>query len=428
MANYILNKTVVVISDLHVGDPVDDRLDDFDRDEEFVHLLSDVIPQEVGWPVTLIINGDFIDFAQVLPELGRHSAGDRFGVTDDRSLLKIQRVINGHPLVFSALKGFIERGGQVLILPGNHDIDFHWSDVFAVFRKSLGDAPVPHLLFVKEGELQEQGIYIEHGNQYSFDNWFEFWREPIRIAPDNRLRLERPWGTLFMDLVYNDIEDLYPFVNKIYPHSKLAWTALRSVCSDEKVSARAIARLVAFFLTKGRRFIQGRLLGEEGGKEVFVDYASPENVGAFLKGLEINASETRLTDIVCETSMLLPKLESAALDYTEEFLPGYLGQTDEWGMSNRQMELLKSGEIVLVAFGHTHVPLDGNLAPPWSQKDPRRVFNTGSWMPQIKISEYESPNWTELYLREQVNDIRYLVIDLTQTPTGRLLSLPRISD
>ncbi len=239
------------------------------------------------------------------------------------------------------------------------------------------------------------------------------------MAPDNRLRLERPWGTLFMDLVYNDIEDLYPFVNEVYPHSKLALTTLRSFCSDERVSVKAIARLIAFFLTKGRRFIQGRLLGEEGGKEISIDYASPEHIGAFLKGFDISASETRLTDIACETSMLLPKVESLALDSTEELLPGYLGQTDEWGMLNRQVELLKSGEIVLVAFGHTHVPIDGNLAPPWGHKDPRRAFNTGSWIPQIKISDYESPYWTELYSREQVNDIRYLVIDFTQTPSGR---------
>jgi UDP-2,3-diacylglucosamine pyrophosphatase LpxH len=427
MANYILNETAVVISDLHVGDPVDSRLEDFDRDEDFVHLLSEVIPQEVGWPVTLIINGDFIDFPQVLPELGKHSAGDRFGVTKDRSLLRLQRVIDGHPLVFSALKDFIERGGQVLILPGNHDIDFHWSDVFAAFRKSLGDAPISQLRFVKEGEIQEQGVHIEHGNQYSFDNWFEFWQDPIIMAPDNCLRLERPWGTLFMDLVYNDIEDLYPFVNKVYPHSTLAWAALRSFCSDERVSARAIARLIAFFLTKGRRFIQDRLLGE-GGKEVCVDYASSGHIEAFLREIEINASEIRLIDIARETSLLLPRFERSAVDSIEEFLPGYLGQTDEWGMSSRQIELLQSGEVTLVAFGHTHVPVDGNLVPPWGEKDPRRAFNTGSWMPQIKINEYESPCWTELYSREKVNDIKYLVIDLTQTPIGRLVSLPCISD
>ncbi len=55
----IQNQDVVVISDLHVGDPNEANLDDFRTDSNLSELLLKVIPGEIKRPTTLVINGDF---------------------------------------------------------------------------------------------------------------------------------------------------------------------------------------------------------------------------------------------------------------------------------------------------------------------------------------------------------------------------------
>lgn len=438
MANLISNPQAVMISDLHVGDPQNKQLEDFDRDDDFERLLTKVIPEKVGWPATLIIAGDFIDFPQVLPELGKHDFGDRLGATEDESVRKLKRVIEGHPKVFNAIKKYLELdGSQILILPGNHDIDLHWPDVLSELRGAVGGPGSPQFHFVKEGKISEQRIYIEHGNQYSYDNRFEFWETPFLKDSWNRLRIERPWGTFFMDMVYNDVETMYPFVNKIYPHSRFATLAIVNFFKGELNIGKSIARLVFFLLIKGKRFGLGRLLGPE-DEEV-----STASVEEFLLDLGADPRDPRFAEVVSETSKLIEADSRSTItsdtrgtsidssDMVEAFTAsqpsedgvdseGLLGRTDERGMEDRQIELWKPGGIDLIAFGHTHLAIDGNKHPQFGLNSPRRAFNTGSWMPTIPIGEYESPKWGELASMPRTHDVRYLAIELGNHPKGRL--------
>src|SRR5262249_340293 len=113
----ILHSHAAVISDLHVGSPTNPRLEDFDRDADFERLLGCVLPTRAGGPATIIIAGDFIDFPQILPELGKTSPGERFGSTEAESLSRVELAIEGHPRVFHALHDFAKSGNQVLLLP-----------------------------------------------------------------------------------------------------------------------------------------------------------------------------------------------------------------------------------------------------------------------------------------------------------------------
>jgi UDP-2,3-diacylglucosamine pyrophosphatase LpxH len=421
MDHLITNDTVVVISDLHVADPdVDPNvkkkgLDDFNGDAAFERLLGDVIPKRAGSAATLIINGDFIDFIQILPSLGRHSAGDRFGVTENESVLKLQRAFAGHPRVFDSLAKFLSDGGQVLVMPGNHDIDFHWPQVFEEFRKRLGNVPEPRLRFVKEGSIKEQRIYVEHGNQYSFDNRFDSWMNPILEAPDGRRRIERPWGTLFLDLIYNDIKDLYPFSNKVYPHGELAWIALRSFKNDKNVSAKAIAQLMVFFARKGKRFLWERMMGADENRPVAMESVW-ERVGS--------VDADRREEITAQISALIGETEGVISPSGPPAGQSVmLGRNDDWGMGKRRHELLTSGEFDIVVFGHTHTAVDGNKRPSFGTEDARRSFNTGSWVPSIPIGEFENPTWADLETKASLPDIHYLLIDLKPHPTASLETL-----
>lgn len=434
MANLISHPVAVVISDLHVADPTNKNLDDFDKDDEFVRLLSEVIPREAGGPATLIINGDFIDFPQVLPELGNHKLGWRLGATKEESEERIRRVITGHPQVFESLKMHLQKNGQVLILPGNHDIDLHWPSVFEILRQALGGVESPYLSFVKRGEIDEQRIHIEHGNQYSFDNKFKNWRSPIIQAPDGNQRLERPWGTFWMDVIYNGIEEKYSFIHQVHPTWQLARIALRSFMDDERVSASVIAKLLLFFVLHGKRYSLEHMLGRE------AEAPSSASVEEVLRSFGSGGSPQRFEAIVEETvKNLPPATEGGDSDSTlsmsllggnenpdagrdEEDLPWLLGRSDKRGMEKRQRDLLDSGEIDLVIFGHTHVPIDGNQGPP-PDDDPRRVFNTGSWMPALYIED-DKPRWRDLKSYPRVSGIRYLAIHLAPRPQGELRFLP----
>ena len=431
MSNLIQHPVAVVVSDIHVADPTNKNLDDFDKDEEFVHLVSDVIPREAGWPATLIINGDFIDFPQVLPELGNHKLGRRFGSTKEESESKIRKVIAGHPRVFESLRTYLQKDGQVLILPGNHDIDLHWPSVFEILREALGGFEAPQLIFVKEGEIDERRIHIEHGNQYSFDNKFRNWKTPIIEGPDGNQRLERPWGTFFMDVVYNGIEEKYSFINQVHPTWQLARIALRSFIDNERISASVIADLLSFFVMHGKRYSLEHMLGRE------AEAASSASVEEVLRSFGSGGSPQRFQAIVEETIKNLPvegesdsRLLISLLGGEQKPVVGggaedvswLLGRSDKKGMEKRQRDLLDSGEIDLVVFGHTHVPIDGNQKPSRDDADPRRVFNTGSWMPAIHIED-DKPRWGDLKSYPRLSGIRYLIVHLTPSPQGRLKRL-----
>ncbi len=425
MENLIKYDGAVVISDLHVADPDIDPalrkrgLDDFDRDEDFARLLGKVIPDRAGWPATLIINGDFIDFIQILPGLARHSVGDRYGVTQNDSRLKLERVIKGHPLVFDAMSKFLQANGQILILPGNHDIDLHWPNVFEDLRKRLGNVPEPMLRFVKEAVIEEQRVYIEHGNQYSYDNRFDSWLNPISLAPDDRERLERPWGTMFLDYVYNDFKDLYPFSNKVYPHWRLAWIALSSFKDDKNVSPRAIARLILFFSRKGKRFLWEHMMGAEDENTAVPIEAVWKRLGPVDNARQSKIS-AEINSLISETNDVVPIVANVP-----ENVSVMMGRDDDKGMKDKHTELLRSGEVDVVAFGHTHTAVDGNKNPLFGTDDKRRYFNTGSWVPNIPIGNLEKPKWKDLETKPGIPDIWYLVLKFKPQLTAWLEQLQR---
>jgi hypothetical protein len=147
----------------------------------------------------------------------------------------------------------------------------------------------------------------------------------------------------------------------------------------------------------------------------------------FIRALGYEGSPDTLTDIATESSKLI-STENGALEETGEgsteadysSLPGLMGRTDEKGMFERQLHLLQSGHVNIVAFGHTHKPVDGNVEYLFHPNDPRRAFNTGSWMPRISIGELESPRWADLRGRPVIHDVRYLVIECGSPAVARL--------
>ncbi|EYF08674.1 metallophosphoesterase [Chondromyces apiculatus] len=401
-----------MISDIHVGDPQSPALEDFDRDADFARLLLEEIPARTRGDATLIIGGDFIDFPQILPVLGKNSPHALYGTTEEESVARVRRAIEGHHLVFSALRTFLDRGNQVLLLPGNHDIDLHFPGVLEEIQAAVGASQSTDFAFVPEGFLREKRVYIEHGNQYAFDNRFDHWESPILEAPDGKRRIERPWGTLFMDETYNEIEEAYPFVNRIFPHGALAKVLLYQ---DTKTALPKLALLVKFFMTKGKRYLIEQMLGA--GPEEADEPMTRQAIEQFVGGLEKLSHEEKralVEEVARDTGAAEEHEEPAA---GMQFAPGLLGRTDENGLEQRAQEVLRSGTVDIVAFGHTHKP---EARPLFFGGRACSIFNTGGWIPVLEILPHALPSLAELRAASPVHELRYLVLDFDSGPVGSL--------
>src|SRR5687768_1258089 len=92
----------IVVSDLHMGaaDPQDDFVY---QGGEFVRLLDDLARSEDGrrGRIELLINGDFLELAQVSPDI--YTLGSsRYWCSESESQLKLDAILEGHKDIFSA--------------------------------------------------------------------------------------------------------------------------------------------------------------------------------------------------------------------------------------------------------------------------------------------------------------------------------------
>jgi UDP-2,3-diacylglucosamine pyrophosphatase LpxH len=129
-------------------------------------------------PWRLIIGGDFMDFGGMSvmtderelstpPTDEERSHG--LGGTPDHTLQKLRLVLKHHALVMEALARFLAAGNSLVIVQGNHDVDWHWRTVQREFRRALEAlAPVPRdaVTFAPWFYYEEGVVYLEHGHQY----------------------------------------------------------------------------------------------------------------------------------------------------------------------------------------------------------------------------------------------------------------------
>lgn len=285
---------IVIVSDFHMGEGflpekrVYSRTENFFEDKAFYAFLQ-YLDQEVagtGKHITLVINGDFLDFLRVrsLPAdaerrvferyvrwLGRQNPGQTFNIDEYeksyglnthelKSVWKLQRIVKGHPLVFDALAEFILQGHRLIVVKGNHDLEFYWPKVREEFRKLLA-ARLPgkngvyrtarerlkflneKILFAQRAVIVEDTIYIEHGHQY----------EPVTSVystPERHGELSLPPGSLFNRYMINTIEMISPIVANVRPITefmrtlplKQKWQVIRALLRHFPIASRMVLR------------------------------------------------------------------------------------------------------------------------------------------------------------------------------------------
>lgn len=238
----------VVLSDLHLSEGRDpstlrvSRLENFFLDGPFQRMLCHLhdIAQNRGRRWILILNGDFMDFLRVtripdpsrlpagLPPISPTKARYGLGTSPAESKWQLERIFEGHPEFFQGLARFLLCGHQLVILKGNHDVNWFWPEVRYRFLELLEDC-----MRRLERNGQSAGdderiaqaldgveirpwvyyvpdlLYVEHGNQYDPVNAFRNFLYPMLLDPEcpaGRYEIDLPFGSFFIRYFFNKIE------------------------------------------------------------------------------------------------------------------------------------------------------------------------------------------------------------------------------
>lgn len=242
---------LAVISDLHLSEGRGEETKRYSRNEDFFfdesfcrflkYLQTESLRYQKQWK--LVINGDMMDFLQVtsLPKPGEadfeiSKREGRFGLGTEavKTVWKLKRIMNGHWRFFQGLANFLNRNNKVVIIPGNHDIEFVYAEVQNAFKKELSeyltDAPEAdnleaNLEFMPWFYYEDGLVYTEHGHQYDRLNSFDFFLCPFRVV-GNKTMIDLPSGSFFVRYFFNRIEKIDPFADNIKPMARYIFWVL----------------------------------------------------------------------------------------------------------------------------------------------------------------------------------------------------------
>jgi UDP-2,3-diacylglucosamine pyrophosphatase LpxH len=205
----ISSHNVLALSDVHLGsDLVFHAFPDAPRrprwsaarDRDLAALFDWYRTHRIGdRPWRLVIGGDFIDFSGMSVMADAHELvtapteeeiAHGLGGAEDHSLAKLRLVMTHHASVMQSLADFVAAGNQLVIVRGNHDVDWHWDGVQAEFKTKLAS-----LAAVPEGAIEfapwfyyEEGLlYLEHGHQY--DSYCSHEHVLYPLAPGDSRRM-----------------------------------------------------------------------------------------------------------------------------------------------------------------------------------------------------------------------------------------------
>lgn len=117
--------------------------------------FCDLLARHAGSRV--VIAGDFLDLMTDAPRAERREA--------------IAGVLGRHPRLRGAIGEHVDRGGELLLLGGNHDADLGTNDVRPALIDLVGlHATAAARLMTSPWFVRDGGLHIEHGHFYDPDN------------------------------------------------------------------------------------------------------------------------------------------------------------------------------------------------------------------------------------------------------------------
>lgn len=432
----------LIISDLHVGggphDAGDDHVYQNNQLRRFIEEVGSSADGQAG-RVELFINGDFLEFAQVRPEV--YTLGSAYyWCSEKESMEKLNTIIDGHPDIFAALKDLQGRGNKVTLGAGNHDVDLYWDDVKNRLRDVAG--PVDFATGQDVFTRYDGRLVVGHGHFLDPANSFENWADPFAVK-DGELRLAMCPGTLFMVKFVNKLEERYKFSDNMKPITALA----RLLLKEQKMGLVAAAWSLLRFIGRNpitalsaEAFdpVKTAAMGSRIVDELITNPAFLTNVtNLYKKFIDASVTEAEVADRL--------QTDKAVIEFITELT--VKADPDEWvnvfdllgsstlGSSPDTLSIIQAGmakdkedlradaelrmatsNIEVIVYGHTHQPDE------WRGVDGKSdggYFNPGSWtryvdvtdMPKLKLADLEN----EQDFPYQLNYIR-----VEQTSSGKL--------
>jgi hypothetical protein len=156
--------------------------------------------------------------------------------------------MDGHPLFFESLAGFLAEGHRLSVTKGNHDAEWFFAEVQAAFVPKLRriyaaslkhetSLAAHHALERFDATCGDRGVqfldwfyyepgslWVEHGNQYDEVNCFKYWLAPQvpkskHVAAGREDEIDLPWGSLFVRYLFNKVELDEPLADNIKPQT-----------------------------------------------------------------------------------------------------------------------------------------------------------------------------------------------------------------
>ncbi len=398
-----------IISDLHLGEGQHSRHEDFDEQatENFVQFFTEL--SSLGGS-RVIIYGDFIDFSQIQLDSKSTPPQKFLGATEAESTLRLQKAIAGHPDVFDALKKFLAiDGNELLLIPGNHDIDFAWNRVLKTLTRWIG---ATRKNFKFGMVYKEGGVFVTHGHQYSDDNQID---TPINFTFN---RLNSCWGSYFVENFFNSLEDRYPLLDNARPTWK---AALSAMLYDEVLVTGKFAAELLIFLKNFRIPLKDYVRTFIMGWQPKTRSMRHRDIDSFTDDFKVHVVRERLQELrgnpvfkrefdgvfqqLSETQWEQLFSRYSGIDYEiQDFLQNTESRPQSRGFFNRTDNYQEASKFIarhhedtrVVVMGHTHDGMDAERFQMTDSTEEFSYFNSGTWTKSYNIPWWKLPGFETL--------------------------------
>jgi UDP-2,3-diacylglucosamine pyrophosphatase LpxH len=416
---------ILVVSDLHLGEDLsptataatarDLRL----AERHLVEFLKHYARRRVdGLPWRLVVNGDMIDFLT-----SEHPEGRSRCVA--AALDHLHATLNRHRDVTRALALFVAAGNTLEITTGNHDTELQWPEIQAAFRERIVAAwqalglsrdetanAIAERVRFHPWFFYEKGVaWIEHGHQYDECCSYEYGLNPVGARN----------GEIISNVDASAVRYLTNGIPEAEPHGTDNWTMGGYMRFCASLGWRGAAMMVKGYWSFATSLISAWRENRARGlrrkrRKVHVERLhaladqwdiAPETLRTVddLRRTPVTDNLRRLLRVIMldKLSVLLVGLLAAlvavmSLSFTWAFVAcvgaavGTHFALDHVGKGRNidpamplqlvPARILDKVDAQYVVFGHTHEPVDQQLA------NGARYFNTGTWLPSQLLQSF----------------------------------------
>jgi UDP-2,3-diacylglucosamine pyrophosphatase LpxH len=437
---------IFVVSDLHLADGrrKDGRYggtENFFCDGSFLRFLRQAHANLKAPNAMLIINGDFIDFLRVLYRprqkedfseweelleaigiprpVSELRASIKFKeriyglrTNDYKSVLKLAIVVKGHPDFFEALAEWLGGGHHIVVVKGNHDLEWYWQPVRNYFRlvlaqrlalqagttdvKSVLEKTVlPNVRFIDDSMVVDGDFYVEHGHFY--DKYAHVVGKAVR--PSGK-ELNIPFGSFLNRYLLNRLELNLPFLDNVRPTTNILPLLIRE---HLPVALELLFRHIPLMLWTIPKFYLRYMFSQLFW--FFLLVIAPVVLIAWLifgSGLDLGLTTLSQPQGFLHKTVLnsLTSLGGMVFSYVLARFVSWLNLVEPSNLTKyARKKLAEMHQDRLITFGHTHNPDQFRQGEQW-------FFNTGTWIPIVEISSAalrEDKTYTFLHLRPDCN-------------------------